>query len=147
MLFHMLIVDEPTECSNIPGAKGLLWKPSSPFAVSNKFFFFGYSDWAMSLCHAWAIQDRHANYFVKPFYQTGASVFFYLPASIYFFQFLFFLMWTIFKVCIEFATVLLLFYVLVFWPQACGTLAAQPGSKPKPHCTGRWSLNPVFSLM
>ena len=59
----------------------------------------------------------------------------------------FFLMWTIFKVFIEFATVLLLFYVLFFWPQACGTLAAQPGSKPKPHCTGRRSLNAVFSLM
>ena len=29
----------------------------------------------------------------------------------------FFLMWTIFKVFIEFVTVLLLFYVLVFWPR------------------------------
>ena len=28
----------------------------------------------------------------------------------------FFLMWTIFKVCIEFVTILLLFYALVFWP-------------------------------
>ena len=27
----------------------------------------------------------------------------------------FFLMWTIFKIFIEFVTVLLLFYVLVFW--------------------------------
>ena len=30
--------------------------------------------------------------------------------------FFFFLMWAIFKVLIEFATVLLLFYVLAFWP-------------------------------
>ena len=30
----------------------------------------------------------------------------------------FFLMWTIFKVFIEFVTVSLLFYVLFFWPQA-----------------------------
>ena len=29
----------------------------------------------------------------------------------------FFLMWTIFKVCIEFVTILLLFYVFIFWPQ------------------------------
>ena len=28
----------------------------------------------------------------------------------------FFLMWTLLKVCIEFVTILLPFYVLVFWP-------------------------------
>ena len=32
-------------------------------------------------------------------------------------------MWTIFKVFIEFVTILLLFYVLVFGLQACGILA------------------------
>ena len=31
-------------------------------------------------------------------------------------SFFFFLMWTILKVCTEFVTILLLFYVLVFWP-------------------------------
>ena len=34
-----------------------------------------------------------------------------------FFLNFFFLMWTIFTVFIEFVTTLLLFYVLVFWPQ------------------------------
>ena len=33
------------------------------------------------------------------------------------FLFFFFLLWTIFKVFVEFVSVLLLFYVLVFWPQ------------------------------
>ena len=32
-------------------------------------------------------------------------------------------MWAILKVFIEFVTVLLLFYVLVFGPEACGILA------------------------
>ena len=37
-------------------------------------------------------------------------------------------MWTILKVFIEFVTVLLLlFCVLVFWPEACGSLAPWPG--------------------
>ena len=43
-----------------------------------------------------------------------------------------FLTWTILKVFIEFVTMLLLFYVLVFWRQACGILAPQPGIKPAP---------------
>ena len=34
----------------------------------------------------------------------------------YFKMFFVFLMWTIFKVFIEFVTILLLFYVLFFWP-------------------------------
>ena len=40
------------------------------------------------------------------------------------------LMCTIFKVFTEFVTILLLFYVLVFWPEACGILAPQPGIEP-----------------
>ena len=35
-----------------------------------------------------------------------------------------------FRVFIEFVTILLLFYVLVFWLKACGILAPQPGNKP-----------------
>ena len=35
---------------------------------------------------------------------------------LFFFKIFFFLMWTIFKVFTEFVTILLLFYVLVFWP-------------------------------
>ena len=43
-----------------------------------------------------------------------------------------FLMWTIFKVFIEFVTILLPFYVLVFGPKACGILALRPGIEPAP---------------
>ena len=42
-------------------------------------------------------------------------------------------MWTIFKVFIEFVTILLLFYVLFFFgPEACGILAPRPGIEPTP---------------
>ena len=37
-----------------------------------------------------------------------------------------------FKVFIEFVTILLLFYVLVFWSQNMRDLAPQPGIKPEP---------------
>ena len=40
-------------------------------------------------------------------------------------------MWTIFKVFIEFVTILLLFYVLVFWPQGMWDLPG-PGIEPTP---------------
>ena len=39
-------------------------------------------------------------------------------------------MWTIFKVFIEFVTILLLFYVLVFWPQGMWDLSSRPGIEP-----------------
>ena len=51
---------------------------------------------------------------------------------ILFFIFCFILMWTIFKVFIEFVTVLLLFYVLVFWPQGMWLLGPRPGIEPAP---------------
>ena len=41
-------------------------------------------------------------------------------------------MWTIFKVFIEFVTVLLLFYVLVLWTKICGILAPPPGIESSP---------------
>ena len=34
------------------------------------------------------------------------------------------MMWTIFKVSVEFVTVLLLFYVLVFWPRSTWDLSS-----------------------
>ena len=37
-----------------------------------------------------------------------------------------------FRVFIESVTILLLFYVLVFWLKACGILAPQPGNKAAP---------------
>ena len=36
-----------------------------------------------------------------------------------------FLMWTVFKVFIEFLTIMLLFYVLVFWPRVIWHLSPQ----------------------
>ena len=42
---------------------------------------------------------------------------FFLKHISFFFKVFFFLMWTIFKVFIEFVTILLLFYVLISWPQ------------------------------
>ena len=41
-----------------------------------------------------------------------------------FFFKIFFLMWTIFKVFIEFVTILLLFYVLVFWQRGMWDLSS-----------------------
>ena len=43
-------------------------------------------------------------------------------------------MWTILKVFIEFVTILLLFYVLVYFfgYEACGILSPRPGIKPAP---------------
>ena len=40
--------------------------------------------------------------------------------------------WTVFKLFIEFVTILLLFYVWCFGPDACGVLAPWPGIEPSP---------------
>ena len=53
----------------------------------------------------------------------------------------FFLMWTIFKVFIEFVTILLLFYVLVFWPQGMWDLSSPTGDRTRTTCIGRQSPN------
>ena len=50
-------------------------------------------------------------------------------------------MWTIFKVFIEFVTILLLFYVLVFWPQGMWDLSSPTRDRTRTHCVGRRSLN------
>ena len=52
----------------------------------------------------------------------------------------FFLMWTIFKVFIEFVTVLLLFSVLGFWPRAMWDTSSAPRDGTRTRCTGRRSL-------
>ena len=52
-----------------------------------------------------------------------------------------FLMWTIFKVFIEFVTLLLLFYVLVFWPWGMRDPSSPTRDRTCTPCTGRWSLN------
>ena len=41
-------------------------------------------------------------------------------------------MWALFRVFIEFVTTLLLFYVLVFWPQGMWDLSSLTGIKPAP---------------
>ena len=40
--------------------------------------------------------------------------------------------WTIFKVFIEFLTILLLFHILVFWPRGMWDLSSRPGIEPVP---------------
>ena len=53
----------------------------------------------------------------------------------------FFLMWTIFKVLIEFVTILLLFYVLISWPRGVWDLSSPTRDWTCTPCLGRWSLN------
>ena len=64
-------------------------------------------------------------------------------ASFFFFQILCVcvcVMWTIFKVFIEFATILLLLFMFWFFDlEACGMLAPQLGIEPRTPCTGRQS--------
>ena len=43
-----------------------------------------------------------------------------VPGIIIFFFKIFFWTWTIFKDFVDFVTILLLFYVLAFWPQGMG---------------------------
>ena len=56
-------------------------------------------------------------------------------------SFFFFLMWTIFKVFIDFVTTLLLFYVLVFRPQGMWDLSLLTRDCTHGPCIERWSLN------
>ena len=60
-----------------------------------------------------------------------------LTISHFLFVFRFFLMWTIFKVFIEFATILLLFYVLVFWLQGMWDPSSRTRDQTRTPCTGR----------
>ena len=50
-------------------------------------------------------------------------------------------MWIIFKVFIEFCTVLCLFYVLVFWPWGVGDLSYPSRDRTFTPCAGRESFN------
>ena len=52
----------------------------------------------------------------------------------------FFFIWTIFKVVIEFVTILLLFYGF-FWPQGIGDLSSLTRDGTCTPCIGRWRLN------
>ena len=55
--------------------------------------------------------------------------------------FFFFEVWTIFKVFIEFITILLLFYVLGFWPWGVLDLSSPKKNWTHTPCSGKWSLN------
>ena len=57
---------------------------------------------------------------------------------IYIYSFFLFWSWTIFKVFIAFVIILLLLYVLVFWPRGLWDLSFPSRDQT---CTGRWSLN------
>ena len=50
-------------------------------------------------------------------------------------------MWTIFKAFIEFVTILLLLYVLVFWPRGMWDLSSPSRGRTLTPCIGRRSLN------
>ena len=50
-------------------------------------------------------------------------------------------LWTIFKVFIEFVTILLLFYALVFWPWGMWDLCSPARDQTHTSCLGRQSLN------
>ena len=60
---------------------------------------------------------------------------------LFFFKGFFFLMWTIFTAFIKFVTILLLFYVLVFWPQGVWDLSSSTRDPTHTPCIGRQSLN------
>lgn len=56
------------------------------------------------------------------------------------FFFLSFLVWTIFKVSIEFFRILLMFYILVFWWRGMWDLSSQTRNQTCAPCNGGWSL-------
>ena len=58
-----------------------------------------------------------------------------------FLRLFFFLMWTIFKVFIAFITILLLFYVLIFWLRGMWDLNPPTRDRTRTHCIGRRSPN------
>ena len=71
--------------------------------------------------------------YISPFKSLfGLRTFFFLKD---------FLMWTTFKVFIEFVTILLLFYVLGFWPWGTWDLSSPTRNQTCTPCIGRWSLN------
>ena len=64
-----------------------------------------------------------------------------LLAHIFFLFKIFWGMWIIFQVFIEFVTILLLFYVLVFWPRGMWDLSSPTRDGTCTLCIGRQSLN------
>ena len=77
---------------------------------------------------------------VSPFNFGHSGVHWWLIVYLVVF-FFFFLMCTVFKVFIEFVTILLLFYVLCFWPWGMWDLSSLTGDRTRTPCIGRRSLN------
>ncbi|XP_067580823.1 tectonin beta-propeller repeat-containing protein 2 isoform X3 [Pseudorca crassidens] len=90
--------------------------------------------------HVWACDSRGGVYFrvgtqpLNPSLMLPAWITIEPPVQI-------FLMWTIFEVFIEFVTILLLFYVLVFWPQGMWDLRSLTRARTRVPCIGRRILN------
>ena len=82
--------------------------------------------------------DYAKRYTAYPFIKAHWTVHF---KWVGFFPKIFFLMWTIFKIFIEFITILLLFYVLVFWPWGMWDFSLPTRDRTHILCTGRQSLN------
>ena len=61
--------------------------------------------------------------------------------SLAFLRFFLFWVWTIFKVFIEFVTILLLFYVLDFWPQGMWDFISPTRDQSHSPCFRRKNLN------
>ena len=60
------------------------------------------------------------------------AFFFFFQGNIDFFKEVFFLMWTVFIVFIEFVIILLLFYVLALWPQGLWYVSSPIWTEPIP---------------
>jgi len=74
----------------------------------------------------------------------------YILFFIYYFKD-FFLVWTIFKVSTDLATILLLFYILVFWPQGMWGLSFLPEIEPVPSAlkgeVNHWTTSEVSKTL
>ena len=90
-----------------------------------------YLEQTMGISRGKTFSERETKFFTQPSVKCETRIFFLKI----------FLMWTIFKVFIEFIIILLLFYVLVFWPQGMWDLSSLTRDHTCSSCIGRQSLN------
>ena len=64
------------------------------------------------------------SYILTHFLKRNGGWWTHIQLAVFSFQFFFFLMWTIFKVCIEFVTVLFLLYIYTYGWEMCGNLSS-----------------------
>ena len=107
------------------------WRKHIPILLEQLVHDFGVGT------HLWEhpAPTNTSTWFSNPPYQL------FIAVAHFFFFFCFFLTWTIFKVFIEFVTILLLFYVLGFWPWGMWDLSSQTRDWTCTPCIGRRSLN------